>query len=569
MPINKAKPVAKPVVDSEDESEDEDYGSDLESNSSHLSSDWEPMAPDELCLLAADLRSKIEELGRESGRKHDINLTDEQVTMLQKRVAEFRAADKAGRSNIIQDSADRIEGSWGQDTNFDREVVETVPTSPQEIPLSQQTMDLPRHSGSNGYLGYYNKVVKLVDEGLDEETRVKYRTEARKWAEQEAPPEQQQRMFAKHGIDTMQDFSELMYRQYGVRVAILGGYCDNDGPSIMLCIQKTIYLQSNNLSNSYDNNNELGGTSFKARYKGWLHDPMVEEFSRWTAESFGDLANSGEECIIKKDQTPKVKPLIDKHGYPVLPNWETIDRGGLTYKKMVIGQFMSEMYGIAAGGGKRRVPWAKLREAQGDWIAAEYLPEGVTLTQYHHIRLDDANSLLKHWIQRQAAGEIPFRFKKLDKVDRHHGGKRGSETTDGVGGPSSSNNSSLVVTPYAWLSSSRGYSRGSNATSANGQQPRGELPMLEDEGILPPHPPNSPPPPSRTHPLPRIITQGHPHAGSSRAGPSQEHPPNNQAAADIPPSKRQKIDRRLGNAQHVSRRSARKMWPTERAKQTQ
>ncbi|KAH9012877.1 hypothetical protein EDB84DRAFT_1568967 [Lactarius hengduanensis] len=550
MPINKAKPVAKPVVDSEDESEDEDYGSDLESNSSHLSSDWEPMAPDELCLLAADLRSKIEELGRESGRKHDINLTDEQVTMLQKRVAEFRAADKAGRSNIIQDSADRIEGSWGQDTNFDREVVETlvrrylfnrcrrvrkkshfrskqwtyrdILVDRHREEIDKMTVDMSGEpSGSNGYLGYYNKVVKLVDEGLDEETRVKYRAEARKWAEQEAPPEQQQRMFAKRGIDTMQDFSELMYRQYGVRVAILGGYCDNDGPSIMF----------------YDNDNELGGTSFKARYKGWLHDPMVEEFSRWTAESFGDPADSGEECIIKKDQTPKVKLPIDKHGYPVLPNWETIDRGGLTYKKMVIGQFMSEMYG-----GKRRVPWAKLREAQGDWIAAEYLPEGVTLTQYHHIRLDDANSLLKHWIQRQAAGEIPFRFKKLDKVDRHHGGKRGSETTDGAGGPSS---------------------------SANGQQPRGELPMLEDEGILPPHPPNSPPPPSRTRPLPRIVTQGHPHAGSSRAGPSQEHPPNNQAAADIPPSKRQKIDRRLGNAQHVSRRSARKMRPTERAKQTQ
>ncbi|KAH9020903.1 hypothetical protein EDB85DRAFT_2152752 [Lactarius pseudohatsudake] len=407
MPINKAKPVAKPVVDSEDESEDEDYGSDLESNSSHLSSDWEPMAPDKLCLLAADLRSKIEELGRESGRKHDINLTDEQVTMLQK-------------SNIIQDSADRIEGSWGQDTNFDREVVEMkshfrskqwtyrdILVDRHREEIDKMTVDMSGEpSGSNGYLGYYNKVVKLVDKGLDEETRVKYRVEARKWAEQEAPPEQQQWMFAKHGIDTMQDFSELMYRQYGVRVAILGGYCNNDGPSIMF----------------YDNNNELGGTSFKAWYKGWLHDPMVEEFSRWTAESFGDPADSGEECIIKEDQTPKVKLLIDKHGYPVLPNWETIDCGGLTYKKMVIGQFMSEMYGIAAGGGKRRVPWAKLREAQGDWIAAEYLPEGVTLMQYHHIRLDNANSLLKHWIQRQAAGEIPFHFKKLDKVDQHHGG---------------------------------------------------------------------------------------------------------------------------------------------------
>lgn len=47
------------------------------------------------------------------------------------------------------------------------------------------------------------------------------------------------------------------------------------------------HAQSNDPSHSYDNNNELGGTSFKARYKDWAKDPMIEDFSRWTAESFG------------------------------------------------------------------------------------------------------------------------------------------------------------------------------------------------------------------------------------------------------------------------------------------
>ncbi|KAH9035450.1 hypothetical protein EDB83DRAFT_2318750 [Lactarius deliciosus] len=207
---------------------------------------------------------------------------------------------------------------------------------------------------------------------------------------------------------------------------------------------------------------------------------------------------------------------------------------------MVIGQFMSEMYSgstavsccwpsqltdfqglLAASGGKRTVPWAKLREAQGNWIAAEYLPEGVTLMQYHHICLDDANSLLKHWIQRQAAGKIPFCFKKVDKADWHHDG--------GAGGSSS---------------------------SANGQQPCGELPTQEDEGILPPQPPNSLPLPSHTRPLPRIITQRHPHAGSSRAGPSQEHPPNDQGAQCSLQSRLSKLRAAacLQGPKHVARR---------------
>lgn len=89
---------------------------------------------------------------------------------------------------------------------------------------------------------------------------------------------------------------------------------------------------------------------------------------------------------------------------------------------------------IVAGGGKARIPWARLIEAQGDFILAKYLPNGVTLAQFHHIRVDDANALLKHWTQRQAAGEIPFRFKKFDKADRR--GRRASADEDastGVG----------------------------------------------------------------------------------------------------------------------------------------
>jgi hypothetical protein len=44
-------------------------------------------------------------------------------------------------------------------------------------------------------------------------------------------------MFDKHGIPTVQDFSALMYKQYGVRVAILAGYVDAEGdPTITLYV---------------------------------------------------------------------------------------------------------------------------------------------------------------------------------------------------------------------------------------------------------------------------------------------------------------------------------------------
>jgi hypothetical protein len=69
---------------------------------------------------------------------------------------------------------------------------------------------------------------------------------------------------------------------------------------------------------------------------------------------------------------------------------------------------------MASGGGKGRIPWARLQKAQGDYVLDEYLPTGVTLAQYHHIRLQDANSVLQHWTARQVAGQIAFRFKTVD-----------------------------------------------------------------------------------------------------------------------------------------------------------
>jgi hypothetical protein len=44
------------------------------------------------------------------------------------------------------------------------------------------------------------------------------------------------------------------------------------------------------------------------------------------------------------------------------------------------------------------------------------LPEDVTLTQYYHLRVKDVNAILEHWSHRQAAGMVPFAFRKVAKA---------------------------------------------------------------------------------------------------------------------------------------------------------
>jgi hypothetical protein len=42
-------------------------------------------------------------------------------------------------------------------------------------------------------------------------------------------------MFEKHGVLALQEFSRSMHQQFGVRVAVLAGYCDGEGePAVML-----------------------------------------------------------------------------------------------------------------------------------------------------------------------------------------------------------------------------------------------------------------------------------------------------------------------------------------------
>ncbi len=94
---------------------------------------------------------------------------------------------------------------------------------------------------------------------------------------------------------------------------------------------------------------------------------------------------------------------------------------------------------MASSGGKGHIPWTRLQHAQSDYISDEYLPAGITLTQYHHIRARDVNALLQHWTARQAAGETPFHFKKVVDTSQKCNGDSirgdslgGGEDTDGA-----------------------------------------------------------------------------------------------------------------------------------------
>ncbi|KAF8270619.1 hypothetical protein EI94DRAFT_1698710 [Lactarius quietus] len=119
-----------------------------------------------------------------------------------------------------------------------------------------------------------------------------------------------------------------------------------------------------------------------------------------------------------KENAKNINLPMNRHGYLVLPSWEAINQEGHIYKKFLTSKFMTQLYNQrVAGGGKGRIPWARLSEALDDFILPKYLLNNIMLTQYHHIHVEDADALLGHWTQSQAAREILFQFKNSVNVN--------------------------------------------------------------------------------------------------------------------------------------------------------
>ena len=138
---------------------------------------------------------------------------------------------------IVQDAVKELEKTWKHQVPFNQKVIETVRIPLVAFDLSL-TLDqlvrrylykMSRHNnksqschrvwtehdiiidihrdevdklaaemsgskaGSPAYLAYYKKAVKTIKDGLDEDTRVKYRAEAKKWTEHRLPPREQMR----------------------------------------------------------------------------------------------------------------------------------------------------------------------------------------------------------------------------------------------------------------------------------------------------------------------------------------------------------------------------------------
>ena len=65
---------------------------------------------------------------------------------------------------------------------------------------------------------------------------------------------------------------------------------------------------------------------------------------------------------------------------------------------------------LATGANNSKVPFKKMAEKPTHYVSALQLPKGISFKDPSHYKVEETFEILRLWRQRQAKGEIPFRF---------------------------------------------------------------------------------------------------------------------------------------------------------------
>ncbi|KAG1800350.1 uncharacterized protein HD556DRAFT_1305120 [Suillus plorans] len=260
--------------------------------------------------------------------------------------------------------------------------------------------------GSKKFIERYQTTLTAVVASLSKEELEEAQNTAIEWSAK-APPAAVQADFAKKKAPgMMKDLATKLWKQAGMRIFILSAWkTEEDEVRI----------------NGIDFNEKLEGNSYTDT-KDWKS--MLSEWNAYAGEEFDvDLNNDDDdnEEEVKKSRKKGGKkddyPLeVDSYGLPVIPDVTELN---LESKKRLIRTFLTKHYRLCSQQPKASVPWASVRMAQGDFIAAKFLPTGWRLDDPSKIRLADADRLLELWCQRQKDQVRPtFEFKGWEGDDK-------------------------------------------------------------------------------------------------------------------------------------------------------
>ncbi|KAF9230858.1 hypothetical protein BU15DRAFT_83097 [Melanogaster broomeanus] len=231
--------------------------------------------------------------------------------------------------------------------------------------------------GEREMIASYQWGVNQVMNGLTEEEVQEAERQAEEWRKAKPPPEVQARTALQKGERYVREFAEEMWRQCGMRVALLGTWKDRNGQI---------------MTTQFDINEEIDDGE---PFTGWggVHQRWMDRFrcQPRPRKKKSTKAKSDPLSLVRKGDKAWIVDIKD---------------ASLEVMKQMIRGFITFHY-------KWIVPWMQISGQRSDYIAAKYLPEGVKLREPSKLQKKDVITILEFWRKRQSSDpEDVFCFRK-------------------------------------------------------------------------------------------------------------------------------------------------------------
>lgn len=98
--------------------------------------------------------------------------------------------------------------------------------------------------GSRQYISSYQPALKALATKYESTLKKEYEQIAKSWSEAGPPAEQRPKLMEKHGEYAVLEFTEAMYRLFGMRVFVLGTYKGREGQATISKQVTAIFLHT-------------------------------------------------------------------------------------------------------------------------------------------------------------------------------------------------------------------------------------------------------------------------------------------------------------------------------------
>ncbi|KIK79618.1 hypothetical protein PAXRUDRAFT_160874, partial [Paxillus rubicundulus Ve08.2h10] len=257
----------------------------------------------------------------------------------------------------------------------------------------------------------YQWAVNKVMGGLTQEEIKEAKRLVEEWRKTRPLAEVQDKTASQKGEKYLREFSEEMWRQCRIRVAVLTAWKDGSGQ-----MMTTQYVINDQIED-------------EESFDGWggIHQRWME----YAKKVLGDLASDEEESSMDTDSHSDSSPAEKKKkakkcrkakvdavsmvttlmGHYMLVDIPTMEQ--------MVWEFITFHYRQASAMKGGSVPWMKISTQRSNYISGKYLPQGTKLWEPFKLQKKEVISLLEFWRERQRSDPANvFSFRKWRDATR-------------------------------------------------------------------------------------------------------------------------------------------------------